>query len=100
MQVAVVKNLTPTLIMDKDVRALLSSKLQIITTSIAGTMALGDLGFDSLGLSDLAEAIEERFDVQVPNRTLPATITIDQLVRLLSQGESANDDSVSAEPAD
>jgi acyl carrier protein len=100
MQIAVIKDLTLTLIVDKDVRALLSSKLQIITTSIAGTTTLGDLGFDSLGLSDLAEAIEERFDVQVPNRTLPATLTIDQLVGLLRQGESANGHLVSAEPAD
>ena len=84
-----------------DVRTLLSAKLQIDADEIAGGMMLGDLGFDSLALSDLAEAIEEKFDVQVPNRTLPATLTVDQLSALLLQSlESMENGAVAAEPAD
>jgi acyl carrier protein len=84
-----------------DIRALLSAKLQIDADEIAGGMMLGDLGFDSLGLSDLAEAIEEKFDVQVPNRTLPATLTVDQLSALLLRSlENVENRAVTAEPAD
>src|SRR5437660_221997 len=84
-----------------DVRALISAKVQIDIDEIAGEMMLGDMGFDSLALSDLAEAIEEKFDVQVPNRTLPATLTVDQLSALLLRSlENAENGAVTAEPAD
>jgi|SRR4051812_49336397 acyl carrier protein len=86
---------------ERDVREILSDKLQIDAEQVAGTVTLGELGFDSLGLSDLAEAMEDRFGVQVPNRILPATLTLNQLVALLSGSyENAEDGIVASEPAD
>lgn len=103
MEVAVINDQSSTrTVVERGVRALLSDKLQLEAAGIAGTATLGDLGFDSLGLSDLAEAIEDRFDVQMPNRTLPATLTIDQLVGLLSRNHSISSvaAAAAAEPAD
>jgi acyl carrier protein len=87
---------------DYDLRELLSAKLQIGTQEIPGAMSLGELGFDSLALSDLAEAVEEKFDVQIPNRMFPATLTIHQLVALLggSIEEASKLGPVLVEPAD
>lgn len=87
---------------DHDVREILSAKLQIEAHEIPGVMSLGELGFDSLALSDLAEAVEEKFDVQIPNRMFPATLTINQLVALLggTPEESGKRGPVLVEPAD
>jgi acyl carrier protein len=86
---------------DRDVREILSAKLQIDAEQVAGVITLGELGFDSLALSDLAEAMEDKFGVQVPNRILPATLTLNQLVALLSgPHENAEDGLVASEPAD
>ncbi|MBZ5491552.1 MAG: acyl carrier protein [Acidobacteriia bacterium] len=86
---------------ERDVREILSAKLQIDAEQVAGVITLGELGFDSLALSDLAEAMEDKFGVQVPNRILPATLTLNQLVALLSgPHENAEDDLVTSEPAD
>jgi acyl carrier protein len=86
---------------DRDVREILSAKLQIDAEQVAGVITLGELGFDSLALSDLAEAMEDKFGVQVPNRILPATLTLNQLVALLSgPHENAEDGLVTSEPAD
>jgi acyl carrier protein len=70
----------------EDVRALLSRKLRRDCSNVPGHVTLSEIGFDSLALSDLAEAIEERFDLQVPQRTFPETLTIDQLIVLLATG--------------
>lgn len=85
-----------------DLREILSTKLQIDAQEIPGVMSLGELGFDSLALSDLAEAVEEKFDVQIPNRIFPATLTINQLVALLggTSEESRQPGPVLVEPAD
>lgn len=87
---------------DYDLREILSAKLQINAHEIPGVIALGELGFDSLALSDLAEAVEEKFDVQIPNRSFPATLTINQLLALLggTTEESAKTGPVLVEPAD
>ena len=86
---------------ERDVREILSAKLQIDAEQVAGVITLGELGFDSLALSDLAEAMEDKFGVQVPNRILPATLTLNQLVALLSgPHENAEDGFVTSEPAD
>jgi acyl carrier protein len=86
---------------DRDVREILSAKLQIDAEQVAGVISLGELGFDSLALSDLAEAMEDKFGVQIPNRILPATLTLNQLVALLSRShENAEDGLVTSEPAD
>jgi acyl carrier protein len=84
-----------------DVKILLSQKMRVEAESINEKITLGDLGFDSLALSDLAEAIEERFDVQVPNRTLPDTLTAGQLADLLLNVKVNRERiHVVAEPAD
>jgi acyl carrier protein len=86
---------------ERSVREILSAKLQIDAEQVPGAVTLGELGFDSLGLSDLAEAMEDRFGVQVPNRILPATLTLKQLVALLTRShENAEDGFVTSEPAD
>ena len=86
---------------DRDLRDILAAKLQVDTDQLAGVMTLGELGFDSLGLSDLAEAIEDRFGIQVPNRMLPSTLTVNQLVDLLCRSnEQAEDGQITAEAAD
>lgn len=102
MKSVAIKNVTPDAgLVDHDIRAILSAKLQINADEIPGMVALGELGFDSLGLSDLAEAVEEQFGVQVPNRMLPATLTINQLVALLSGTEEHRKHGpVLVEPAD
>lgn len=102
MKIVAVKDALPVSgSIEQDVREILSDKLQIDAEQVDGTVTLGELGFDSLGLSDLAEAMEDRFGVQVPNRILPATITLNQLVALLSGSfEDAEDGIVTSEPAD
>jgi len=86
---------------DRELRGILAAKLRIDANEFAGMTTLGELGFDSLGLSDLAETIEDKFGVQAPNRTLPATLTVNQLVELLCRSnEHAEDGRTTAEPAD
>ena len=75
---------------ERSVRALLTEKLHLDCTGAPGNAALsGGLGFDSLALSDLAEAIEERFGIPIPNRMLPGTLTIDQLIHMINIHEEA-----------
>lgn len=74
---------------ERDVRTIIAAKLQLDAAEVPGEIGLGDLGFDSLALSDLAEAIEEKFDVQFPNRTLPATLTAGQLSVLIIQKQES-----------
>ena len=81
---------------DRDVREILSAKLQIDAEQVAGVITLGELGFDSLALSDLAEAMEDKFGVHIPNRILPATLTLNQLVALLSGPHENAEDGLGA----
>jgi acyl carrier protein len=76
-------------VIERDVRALLEAKLRLGSDQIAGGTTLESLGFDSLGLSDLAEALEEKFGVQVPNRMLPKTLSVNQLVELVEKNVAA-----------
>lgn len=76
---------------EQSVRALLTEKLHLDCTEAPASSALSaGLGFDSLALSDLAEAIEERFGLPIPNRMLAGTLTIDQLIDMLSGGQDAS----------
>lgn len=77
-------------VVENNLRSLLAAKLQLETTNIPTTATLGELGFDSLGLSDLAEGIEEAFGIQVPNRTLPSTLTLSQLIAMLRQMQESD----------
>lgn len=75
---------------EQSIRALLTEKLHHDCTGVPGNEALSaGLGFDSLALSDLAEAIEERFGLPVPNRMLPGTLTVDQLIDMINSREEA-----------
>jgi acyl carrier protein len=65
---------------ERNFRMLLSNKLLRDCHQAAGTTTLAELGFDSLGLSDLAEAIDEKFEVQLPNRTLDENLSISGVV--------------------
>lgn len=65
---------------ERNFRTLLSNKLLRDCHEAAGTTTLAELGFDSLGLSDLAEAIDENFEVQLPNRTLDENLSISGVV--------------------
>lgn len=91
-------------LVDQDIRAIIAAKTQADSTDIPDHISLGDLGFDSLALSDLAEAIEEKFDVHIPNRMLPATFTVGQLSALIYENEGSYGDSLEnnlvPEPAD
>jgi acyl carrier protein len=99
------KYLTPMrVLLDRDIRAIVAAKTQVDVTGISDEVALGDLGLDSLALSDLAETIEEKFDVHIPNRMLPATLTVGQLITLICENHGAYNDSreniLVPEPAD
>lgn len=102
MQVVVASSRTPVAtLIGQGIKEILSSKLQVEPDQIPETAALGDLGFDSLGLSDLAEAVEEKFDVQVPNRIFPSTLTVEQLIALvIRKSQTSAQEDVIAEPAD
>jgi len=65
---------------ERNFRTLLSNKLLRDCHEAAGTTTLAELGFDSLGLSDLAEAIDEKFEIQLPNRTLDEHLSISGVV--------------------
>lgn len=78
------KYLTPMrALLAQDIRAILAAKTQADASNIPDEIGLGDLGLDSLALSDLAEAIEEKFAVPIPDRMLPAALTVGQLVALV-----------------
>ena len=73
---------------EHSIRALLSEKLHLDCTEAPGSSTLSSgLGFDSLALSDLAEAIEDKFGVPIPNRMLPGTLTVNQLIDMLNARE-------------
>ena len=72
-------------VLEKDVRALLTAKLNLDSDQFPGDATLESLGFDSLGLSDLAETMEEKFGLQVPNRMFPRTLSVNQLVELIGK---------------
>lgn len=87
-----------------NVRAIIADKTQADAADLSDEITLGDLGLDSLALSDLAEAIEDRFDVHVANRMLPSTLTVGQLIALVCNNHAVYGDSpdnaIVPEPAD
>jgi long-chain acyl-CoA synthetase len=69
--------------------------------SVSSTQTLADLGIDSLGLVDLALALEDKTEKQVRDGDLRLEMTVDQVRTTLAQAP-ARDDAVSAngtEPA-
>jgi len=68
---------------EQRVRNIIASKLQVDTQEISGDISLADIGFGSLSLSDLAETIDDEFEVSSPNRMMPGTLTIRGLINLI-----------------
>jgi acyl carrier protein len=68
---------------EERVRRIIASKLQIDIQEMSGDSSLSDIGFGSLSLSDLAEAIDDEFEVSSPNRMMPGTLTISGLISLI-----------------
>ena len=68
---------------EQRVRSIIASKLQVDIQEISGDISLSDLGFGSLSLSDLAETIDDEFEVSSPNRMMPGTLTISGLIHLI-----------------
>lgn len=89
---------------EQQFRAILSEKLRCNSEELPGDATLEELGFDSLGLSDLAEAVQGQIDVEIPNRVFPATFTINNvvefLVRELEKTSRELDQLIQREPAD
>ena len=69
---------------EQRVRSIIGSKLHVDIQEISGDISLTDVGFDSLSLSDLAEAIDDEFEVSSPNRMMPGTLTISGLISLIN----------------
>lgn len=70
---------------EQQFRVILGQKLRCDGNELPGTVTLEELGFDSLGLSDLAEAVQGEIDVEIPNRVFPGTYTIDKVVEFLAK---------------
>lgn len=68
---------------EQRVRNIIASKLQVDIQEISGDISLSDIGFGSLSLSDLAETIDDEFEVSSPNRMMPGTLTISGLINLI-----------------
>jgi acyl carrier protein len=68
---------------EQRVRRIIASKLQVDIQEISGNISLSDIGFGSLSLSDLAETIDDEFEVSSPNRMMPGTLTISGLINLI-----------------
>jgi acyl carrier protein len=68
---------------EERVRRIIASKLQIDIQEMSGDSSLSDIGFGSLSLSDLAEAIDDEFEVSSPNRMMPGALTISGLISLI-----------------
>jgi acyl carrier protein len=69
---------------EQRVRSIIGSKLHVDIQEISGDISLSDVGFDSLSLSDLAESIDDEFEVSSPNRMMPGTLTISGLINLIN----------------
>jgi len=44
-----------------------------------------DLGMDSMQLYDLVCAVEERFEIEIPDRVLPKFVTVRDVVKYLEE---------------
>jgi acyl carrier protein len=76
--------------LEHKIRCIVAGKLQLDTTEVPDNKTLTDIGFDSLGLSDLAEAFDEHFGVKMPDRMLPGNITLHELIRLVLGRRTTN----------
>lgn len=90
-------------IVAKEFRAILGEKLRRDGNDLPDDATLEELGFDSLALSDLAEAVQGRLDVEIPNRTFPASFTVREVIDFLvaeMAGAQVSEQPVAGEAAD
>jgi acyl carrier protein len=69
--------------LEQEVRCIIAGQLRINTEYIRNDKALLAAGFDSLGLSDLADSIMTQFRVMVPDQMVSGTLTINSLTNLI-----------------
>ena len=73
------------------VSAVLSEKFNVDAVSIAPESTLESLGLDSLALMEFVFAMEDRFDVRIPEDRLDprqADVTLQQLCSLLDEARA------------
>ena len=70
------------------ISAVLVEQFKVEAASVQPTVALDQLGLDSLALMEFVFAVEDRLDVRIPEDRLDprqAGVTLDQLARLLHE---------------
>jgi len=74
------------------IAAVLTEQFHVEAGSIRPQVALDQLGLDSLALMEFVFAVEDRFDVRIPEDRLDprqAGVTLEQLARLIDEAAAA-----------
>ena len=74
------------------ISAVLAEKFKVDPLRIEPATALAQLGLDSLALMEFVFAVEDRFDVRIPEDRLDpreAGVTLEQLARLIDEAVAA-----------
>ena len=74
------------------ISAVLVEQFKVEPSSVAPQVALDQLGLDSLALMEFVFAVEDRFDVRIPESRLDprqAGVTLEQLAALLDEAIAA-----------
>lgn len=86
---------------EQQIRIIVGEKLRCKPDELPSDVTLEDIGFDSLGLSDLAETVQSQMDVDIPNRVFPGRFTLKDVVEFLAKELNGfSEASVDKEPAD
>ncbi|SRR5581483_3995319 len=85
---------------ERQIRMIVGEKLRCNPDELPSDVTLEDIGFDSLALSDLAEAVQSQMDVDIPNRVFPSEYTIKDVVEFLAKELNGFDALMDKEPAD
>ena len=74
------------------IAAILAESFKVDTAAISPDSTLESLGLDSLALMEFVFAVEDRFDVRIPEERLDprqAGVTLGQLARLIDEAVAA-----------
>ena len=74
------------------ISAVLAEKFKVEPARIEPATTLEQLGLDSLALMEFVFAVEDRFDVRIPEERLDprqAGVTLEQLARLIDEAVAA-----------
>jgi acyl carrier protein len=74
------------------ISTVLAEKFKVDPARIEPATTLEQLGLDSLALMEFVFAVEDRFDVRIPEERLDprqAGVTLEQLVRLIDEAVAA-----------